>query len=172
MISPRDGGMEGMALTGLACERGHARLVMRRVPAGMRHTAEVLARMSDARVSVDTVALAESADGTRQVQLTVKEEVLAEARTVAEQLVREWGGEGVEVRTDLARIALVGSGMHGRPGVYARAFSTLAAIDVDVLAVSTSAVSITLLVPASRADDASTALHDAFGLGEAAGGSA
>ena len=172
LISPRDGGMEAMALTGLACERGHARLVLRGVPAGMRHTANVLSRMSEARVSVDTVALAESADGTRQVQLTLKEDVLAEARTVAEQLVMEWGGEGIEVRADLARLALVGSGMHGRPGVYARAFETLAAIDVDVLAVSTSAVSITLLVPASRVDDAATALHEAFGLDQPTGGAA
>src|SRR5690606_41329651 len=62
------------------------------------------------------------ADGRRQLQVTVREEALPEAREICGALVTELGAERLEERAGLARLALVGSGMHGRPGVYARAF--------------------------------------------------
>ncbi len=107
------------------------------------------------------------------LQVTVWQDAFLRNRAVVEELVRRLGGRGWELREDLARIALVGSGMHGRPGVYARAFRALLDAGVEVHAVSTSAISITVLVPAEREEEALRALHQAFGLevGGAAPGS-
>ena len=157
-------GMEDMVLTGLACEAGHARVLLRGLPAGMDTAARVLTAMSEANVSVDMVAMAERADGRHELQLTLKEDAVPQAEETAGALLRELGGEEVAVQRGLARLALVGSGMHGRPGVYALAFRTLAQAGIEVHGVSTSAISIALLVPGDRADDAQRALHDAFDL--------
>jgi len=81
--------------------------------------------------------------------------------------VSELGGEGLEVQDRLARVALVGTGMHGRPGVYARAFQVLLDQGIEVHGLSTSAISIALLIDAEHEERAVRALHDAFGLGEA-----
>jgi aspartate kinase len=70
----------------------------------------------------------------------------------------------MEERPGLSRIALVGRGMSGRPGVYAQAYRTLLDAGVEVEAVSTSSISITLLVPSDREDHALRALHDGFTL--------
>jgi aspartate kinase len=95
------------------------------------------------------------------------------AREIAERVGTALGGVGaMEARTGLARIALVGSGMHGRPGVYAAAFRTLLSVGVEVEAVSTSSISITLLVPDDREDEALRALHSGFGLDRAVAGAA
>jgi aspartokinase len=48
--------------------------------------------------------------------------------------------------------------------VYARAYRTLHAAGVEVHGVSTSSISISLLVPAEREDEALRSLHDAFAL--------
>ncbi|HEY8469385.1 MAG TPA: aspartate kinase [Longimicrobiales bacterium] len=168
LIAARESGMEDLVVTGIAAESGHARLTLWGVPSRMEATAQVLSRLADAGVSVDMVAHADRPDGRRQLQLTVREETLPEARTICEALLGELGCERLEVRPGLARVSLVGSGMHGRPGVYARAFEALLREGIEVHALSTSSVSIALLVDATQQDAAVRRLHDAFDLGEKA----
>lgn len=157
--------MEELVLTGIASARGFAKLVARALPAGMDTPTEILGALADAGVSVDMVAEAPEGDGRVLLQLTLRADDLADARRVLEETAARLGGGGaLEERTGLSRIALVGSGMHGRPGVYARAFRTLRDAGVEVEAVSTSSISITLLVPSAREDEALRALHDGFAL--------
>jgi aspartate kinase len=160
--------MEEMVLTGIASARDFAKLVARGLPAGMETPTEILGALADAGVSVDMVAEAPEGDGRVLLQLTLREEDLPAARRVLGETAERLGGGGrLEERTGLSRIALVGSGMHGRPGVYARAFRTLRDAGVEVEAVSTSSISITLLVPSAGEDRALRALHEGFALGEA-----
>ncbi|MBX6363959.1 MAG: aspartate kinase [Gemmatimonadetes bacterium] len=161
--------IEGMALTGLASEPGHARLTLRGLPATMAATTRALERFAATRVSLDMVAPVDRADGARRdLQLTLKEEALAEAERAARELVGELGGEGYDVKRGLTRVAVVGSGMHDRPGVYALEFQALERTGVSVHALSSSGITIRVLVDAAQEDAALRALHDAFGLGEMA----
>ena len=64
----------------------------------------------------------------------------------------------------LAKVTLVGAGMHGVPGVMARIADALAAASIDVLQTADSHSTISVLVPEQRAADAVGALHEAFGL--------
>ena len=165
LIVGRETGMEDLVLTGLASESGHARLTLCGLPSGMGPTSQVLSRLAAAGVSVDMVAQADRADGRRQLQVTVREEALPEAREICGALVTELGAERLEERAGLARLALVGSGMHGRPGVYARAFEVLLERGIEVYGLSTSSISIALLVDAANETAALECLHEAFGLG-------
>ncbi len=168
LITRRRSTMEQLALTGVASEDGHVRLTMRGLPNTMMSLTRVLDALSEARVSLDMLVLADRADGRRQIQMTVKEDALPDALEVCESLAAELGGDRPEVRTGLSRVALVGSGMHEAPGVYARAFSALTAAGVEVLAVSAGSISIAVLVDAAHEDRTVRVLHDAFGLGQAA----
>jgi len=156
--------MEELILTGLASMPDQAKLTLRGLAAGMGPRTDILLRLADRGVSVDMITEAFAADGTVQLDLTVGEEELDEAVEIAEGIVAEVGGQGVDVTRGLSRIALVGSGMHGRPGVYARTFQALREAGVEVHAVSSSAISVGLLVPNADRQDALRALHDAFEL--------
>jgi aspartate kinase len=156
--------MEDLLVTGLASAAGQAKLVLRRLPAGMASITELLGAMADGGVSVDMVSEADEGGGRMQVQLTVTRDALERARAVAGEVAARLGSGSVEVQEGLTRITLVGSGMTGRPGVYARAYRTLHAAGVEVHGASTSSISVSLLVPAEREDDALRALHDAFAL--------
>ncbi|HET9948139.1 MAG TPA: ACT domain-containing protein, partial [Longimicrobiales bacterium] len=161
--------IEGMALTGLASERGHARLTLRGLPATMEATTRALERFAATRVSLDMVAPVDRRDGARRdLQLTLKEEALVDAERAARELVGALGGEGFDVKRGLTRVAVVGSGMHDRPGVYALEFQALERAGVSVHALSSSGITIRVLVDAAQEDAALRALHDAFGLGETA----
>jgi aspartate kinase len=164
LITAMPRAMEDLVLTGLASAAGQAKVIVRGLPDGMATSTELLGAMADGGVSVDMVSEAGEGEGRMQVQLTVAGDVLERAREVAGEVAARLGSGTVETRTGLTRITLVGSGMTGRPGVYARAYRTLHAAGVEVHGVSTSSISISLLVPAEREDEALRSLHDAFAL--------
>jgi aspartate kinase len=168
LIARRTPTMEDPALTGVATEAPYAQLVLRGLPSEMNSMTLVLSRLTEAGVSVDLLTQMDRNDGRRSIQLTVSEAELSEAEAVCSGVVAELGGEQVHVQRDLARITLVGSGMHKRPGVFARAFDTLRGQGVDVHSVSASSISIILMVGGADEHRAARFLHDAFGLGETA----
>jgi aspartate kinase len=163
LITRTPKGMEDLVVTAVTPARGYAKLILDGLPAGLRSLTEVITALSAAGISVDMISEAACPGGT-QLQVTLHADVLQKARGVIDEVVARLGGTGVQTRDGLSRIALVGWGMHGRPGVYTRAFQALLAHDVEVHAVSTSSISITVLVPTEREDAALNALHTAFAL--------
>lgn len=74
-------------------------------------------------------------------------------------------GASHTIETGLAKVTLVGAGMHGVPGVMARVAESLAKAGVDVLQVADSHYTISVLVPQDASRRAISALHAEFGLG-------
>lgn len=66
----------------------------------------------------------------------------------------------------LAKVTLVGAGMHGIPGVMAQIAECLVADGVDVYQVADSHTTISVLIPAEQVAKAVHALHEGFGLAE------
>ncbi len=172
MITRKEMGMEELALTGLAAQDGYAAILLRGLPAEMSSTAAVLSGLAAAGVSVDLVSQMDRQDRRRDIRLTVREDDLPTAESSCHALAGELGAESVETVRGLARLTLVGSGMHGRPGVYATAFETLLQGEIDVLGLSTSAISISLLIHASDIEAGMRRLHAAFRLGDSGAGGA
>lgn len=164
LITRRARTMEELVVTGVAPKGGQAKMVMRGLAPGMETQTAVLEALAGAGVSVDMVNDSFDGDGRMQLQLTVAEESASRAESVLREALEPLGGGHVAAHTGLSRIALVGNGMTGRPGVYARAYRALLDAGVEVQGVSTSSISITVLVQAERETEAVQALHAAFGL--------
>lgn len=166
LITNRDARMEGLTLTGLACESGYARVAFRGLPRDISVTTEVLTRLAQAGVSVDMLAQVDREDGRRQLQLTMRDAEFEQVRALCDQMLNDLGGESLHVDSNLTRVALVGSGMYGLPGVYARAYRAMQDAGIDVYAVSSSSISIAMLVDSRDEDRTLQVLHSAFDLGE------
>src|SRR5438034_499559 len=82
--------------------------------------------------------------------------------------------DAIEVRPDLATIAVVGLGVAGTPGVAARLFGALADEGVNVVAIAQGAseLNISVVVEGRDAAAAQRAIHSAFRLGKIGGGAA
>jgi aspartate kinase len=111
------------------------------------------------------VVLADRADRRRQMQVTIKEDALPEALPICEHVTQGLAGEQIVVQRGLSRVTLVGSGMHGAPGVFARAFRALLGAGVEVHAVGTSTITISFLVSTPDEDRTLQTLHREFELG-------
>jgi aspartate kinase len=164
LITRKERNMESLQLTGLACEGSHVQVTVRGLPTGMEATTEVLGRVADRSVSVDMVTQADTADGRRQLQLTVRDDSVDETIAICEAVAQKSGGS-VQARRGLTRVSMVGSGMHNSPGVYARAFKALQSAGVEVIAVGSSAITITVLVDTRNEEQTVRVLHEAFDFG-------
>ena len=166
LITRKERNMEDLSLTGIATDSGYALVVVHGLPTGIEATARVLTDLAEAGVSVDMVMQAEMADLRRQLQLTIREDRLERAIEVLATTLPQ-GAVWTDERVGLSRVSLVGTGMTGRPGVYATAYRALRDAGVEVQGVSTSSISISVLVDRARETDAVRALHAAFRLHEA-----
>jgi aspartate kinase len=159
--------MEGLVLTGLAHESAQVKLTLRSLPPTMEAMTGIMTALADQGISVDMMTHADRADGRRQMQLTLQEADLETGLEICRPLVERLGGEGIDVRRGLTKVTLVGSGMTGMPGVYARALQALLRAGVDVHALGTSSVSISFLVDTAVEDRTLQVLHEAFDLAKA-----
>lgn len=164
LITMKEKRMESLQLTGLASEGSHVQVIVRGLPRGMAATTELLGKIADKKISVDMVTQVDAPDGSRQLQITVREDSLQDALAVCDQVVGKNGGS-VHAQRGLSRVALVGSGMHNTPGVYARAFRALHDAGVEVHAIGSSAITISVLVDSVNEEKAVQVLHAAFDFG-------
>jgi aspartate kinase len=161
--------MEGLELTGLASAGGQVKLTVRSLPATMEALTAIMSALAAEGISVDMMTHADRADSRRQMQLTIHQSDLDHAVGILGALVPRIGGETVDATPNLSKVTLVGSGMTGMPGVYARSLEALLRAGVDVHALGTSSVSISFLVDADAEERTLQALHEAFDLAKGSG---
>jgi aspartokinase/homoserine dehydrogenase 1 len=91
----------------------------------------------------------------------------------AEQLERE-EVEGIDVRSDVSIVAVVGLGMSGTRGVAARVFAAIAEAEVNVIAIAQGAseLNISVVVEERSVGAVQRAVHAAFRLDKIGGGAA
>lgn len=120
----------------------------------MTHQTRVYRTMADSGVSLDMFTPVG-----RRLVFTVPESNVATASSVLEA-----HGLQFVVLHDLAKVTLVGAGMHGVPGVMAAMAEYLANAGVNVLQTADSHTTISALVQADDAPTAVASLHRGFGL--------
>ena len=115
--------------------------------------------MADACVSLDMFTPVGD-----ELVFTVQDHSLLEALSVLDRL-----GLPHDARTGLAKVTLVGAGMHGVPGVMARLAELLSAAGVGIYQAADSHTTISVLVASDQTENAVRALHRGFGLGSLPG---
>ncbi|MFA5843578.1 MAG: aspartate kinase [Coriobacteriia bacterium] len=118
--------------------------------------ARVFRAMADAGLSLDMFTPCKN-----DLVFTVCEADMESAGGMLEALGFPYG-----IEPGLAKVTLVGGGMHGVPGVMARVVEALAAADVSILQSADSHTTISVLVCQNDRRAAVAALHEAFGLAE------
>jgi aspartate kinase len=102
--------------------------------------------------------------GRTDISFTLPRADLVAGREVSEALAAEVGAGAVTPDDGIGRVSLVGAGMKSHPGVAATVFETLAANEINIEMISTSAIRISCIVRQAQLDQAVIVLHAAFGL--------
>ena len=74
------------------------------------------------------------------------------------------GYEAIQGSTDVAKISVIGMGMRSHAGVAADAFRALAQKGINIRAITTSEIKISMLIDAAYTELAVRTLHSLYGL--------
>jgi aspartate kinase len=149
---------------GLAHDRNVAKITLVAVPdrPGVAH--QIFAPLADAGINVDMIVQNVGHGGSTDMSFTIAEVELARAKRILEPIIREVGFREMTADSAVAKVSIVGAGIHNAPGYAARMFGALADAQVNIEMISTSEVRITCIIAEDQVTTAVRALHAAFAL--------
>jgi aspartate kinase len=149
---------------GLAHDRNVAKVTVVAVPDRPGVARALFDPLAEAGINVDMIVQNVGHGGATDLSFTVPRVELAKAKKVLEPVVRELGARELTTDASVAKVSIVGAGLHNAPGYAARMFGTLADAGVNIEMISTSEVRITCMIAEAELPQALNALHGAFEL--------
>ena len=149
---------------GLAHDRNVAKVTLLAVPDRPGIARSVFAPLADAGINVDMIVQNVGHDGATDLSFTVPRGELGRVEKVLAPVVQEMGARGMATDPTVAKVSIIGAGLHNAPGYAARMFGTLADAGVNIEMISTSEVRITCVIGEASLSAALDALHGAFEL--------
>ncbi len=149
---------------GLAHDRNVAKVTVVAVPDRPGIARAIFDPLAAAGVNVDLIVQNVGHGGETDLSFTVPQVELGKARKALDPIVRELGARELTTDPSVAKVSIVGAGLHNAPGYAARMFGTLADAGVNIEMISTSEVRITCMIAEDELETALRALHDAFEL--------
>ena len=158
--------MEKMLVSGVAVDKNATRIAvvgLKDEPGVAFHLFNALAKYN---VNVDMILQSIGRDGTKDICLTVAEDVADEAVSIIEKSFAKSAYKKIDEEKDVAKLSIVGAGMMSHPGVAASMFEALYDCGVNIKMISTSEIRVTVLIDQKHVERAINAVHDKFSLAD------
>lgn len=166
MVMAEDSSFESVVVAGVTADKNETKIILRSVPDQPGVVARVFEAIAEANVSVDMIIQNVSAAGTTDITFTATKTDVPRAKEVADRIVRDIGAASVVVDDSVVKVSVVGLGMRSHAGVAAKMFRLLADEGINIDAIGTSEIKVSVLVHAKYAELAVRVLHDGFNLGK------
>lgn len=154
--------MEGMLIKGVAKDKDVAVVSILEVPDVPGMSFKVFSLMAQKKINVDIILQSSGRNGNKDLIFTVPLGDAEGARKLLEENITRFGGGQVAVKTNVAKVSIVGAGMQSHFGVASRMFEALADSNINIQMISTSEIKISVIIDEIDADRAVSAIHDAF----------
>jgi aspartate kinase len=160
-----DRNMERNVITGIAHDKNEAMVTVTGLPDAPGSVAAIFEPLAEAGVNVDMIVQSVPRRGEPSV-LTFTVPTASLAHTVAElQKVKEAiGFDEIVTDTNVVKVSAVGVGMRSNAGIAAKMFKTLADRGINILAITTSEIKVSVLIPEEYMELAVRVLHTGYGL--------
>ncbi|MCL4166089.1 UNVERIFIED_CONTAM: hypothetical protein GTU68_058757 [Idotea baltica] len=158
--------MELNVVSGIAFSRDEAKVTVARVKDRPGIAAAIFGPLAGAGINVDTIVQDISRDGFTSMTFSCPEDqrALAEKTLHTAQQNGEIEFEELETENNVAKVSIVGIGMRSHTGVAKQMFDALASDGVNIKAVTTSEIKLTVLIEQKYLELAVQSLHDCFEL--------
>jgi len=157
--------MERQLITGIAHDKNEAKITLTRVPDKPGAVASIFAPLADAAINVDMIIQNVGREkGETDVTFTVPNVDLDRAMQVLEEAKPTIGFNRLIPDTNVAKISVVGVGMKSHAGIAATMFKALAERGVNIQAITTSEIKVSVLIEEDYTELALRVLHTAYGL--------
>jgi aspartate kinase len=165
LVVDEDEIVENQIVSGIAYSRNDARITVQQAKDRPGVAAAICGPLAEANINVDMIVQSVSRDGVyANMTFTVSKADLPRALAVLERARESVGFERVDADSDVVKISVIGVGMRSHAGIAHQMFATLAAKGINIQAISTSEIKISVLIGEEYTELALRALHSAYGL--------
>ncbi len=157
--------MERQLITGIAADKNEAKVTLTRVPDRPGAVAAIFSPLAAANINVDMIIQNIAKDkGETDVTFTVPGADLARTQALLEAQKEAIGYYRMISDGKVAKISVVGVGMKSHAGVASTMFRALADRGINIQAISTSEIKVSVLIDEDETELAVRVLHTAYGL--------
>ncbi|MCY0092447.1 aspartate kinase [Hoeflea ulvae] len=157
--------VEQEVVTGIAYAKDEAQISLRRLSDRPGVSAAIFGPLADSHINVDMIVQNISEDGSRtDMTFTVPTSDADKALAVLATQKQTIGYDVVQSESGLAKVSVIGIGMRSHAGVAATAFKALAEKSINIKAITTSEIKISILIDGAYAELAVRTLHSVYGL--------
>ncbi len=157
--------VERQLITGIAHDKNEAKITLINVPDRPGAVASIFTPLAEANINVDMIIQNIAHDsGSTDVTFTVPGAELARALDTLEKGHDSIGYDRLLHDTKVAKISIVGVGMRSHAGVASTMFKSLGSRGINIQAISTSEIKVSVLIDEDETELAVRVLHTAYGL--------
>jgi len=152
-------------VTGVAYSKNNAKVSIVGVVDKPGVAADVFEPIGKNNINIDMVIQNTSLDGKKaNITFTIKREDLKKTLSIIEKNKKKLNYNKITHDDKLTKVSIVGAGMIANPGVTHKMFRSLADEKINILAISTSEIKISVLIREDLTQKAVKILHKTFGL--------
>jgi aspartate kinase len=157
--------VEQHVVSGIAYSRDEAKVSIRHVKDKPGISAAIFGPLAENDISVDMIVQNVSSDGAfADITFTLARKDLRKAIEVLSGVKEKVGYGELAHSADVAKVSVVGIGMRSHAGVASRMFAALADKGINIQAITTSEIKVSVLIDEAYTELAVRALHQAYGL--------
>ncbi len=156
--------MEAVVVRGVSIEKNQAKVTVCRAPDRPGTAAQVFNAIAAAGISIDMIVQNVSHEGTTDISFTLSKDELAKVEAALAPVVKSVGAVGLESRSEIAKLSVIGVGMKSHSGVAAKMFEALSKAGINIQMISTSEIKTAVIVDEAKIAEGANAVHEAFGL--------
>jgi aspartate kinase len=153
---------EGLIIKGVVHDDKVAKVVMMGVPDVPGIAGRLFTSLSEIGIGAEMIIQNNMRGGLNDIGFLVRKENLDGAIDVCRNFSRDVEAQGVSFNTEIARVSIVGAGIANHPDIPPRMFTVLAKEGINIDMIASTALAVTCVVAATRAEDAVRALHEHF----------
>lgn len=165
IVCDEDEIVEQQVVSGIAYAKDEAKVTLLKVDDKPGVAARIFGPLSDANINVDMIVQNITPDGKQtDMTFTVQASELPRTLEVLSKAKDHIGHFDIKSSADVVKVSVIGIGMRSHAGVAAKMFKTLSDKGINIHAISTSEIKISVLIDAAYAELAVRSLHTAYGL--------
>lgn len=165
IVCDEDDIVEQQVVSGIAYAKDEAKVTILKVEDKPGIAARIFGPLADASINVDMIVQNVAPDGkSTDMTFTVQAAELPRALEVLKSAKADIGYFDVISSADVGKISVIGIGMRSHAGVAAQMFKALSEKGINIQAISTSEIKISVLIDSAYAELAVRTLHTLYGL--------
>ncbi|MFI0848015.1 aspartate kinase [Mesorhizobium sp. IMUNJ 23232] len=165
LICDEDEIVEQQVVTGIAYAKDEAQISLRRVADRPGVAAGIFGPLAEANINVDMIVQNISEDGKfTDMTFTVPSGDVGKALAVLEKGKNSVGYDVIQHDEGMSKVSVIGIGMRSHAGVAATAFKALSEKGINIRAITTSEIKISILIDGAYTELAVRTLHSVYGL--------